>query len=116
MAVTLPLAQVVQHLPYAGEVRDSRGNVVDAWDDPVDVAVYGWYVSSTHEPQIPLHDRVRVDAQVLAPESFVPSPRDKVLLPGRPGEYEVVGETEDYNHGPFGWRPGNVVNLKKVNG
>lgn len=116
LAVTFPLAQVVQHLAYAGEVRDSRGNVVDSWADPVLVAVYGWHISTTHEPQIAGHDRVLVDAQVLAPESFVASPRDKVLLPGRPGEYEVIGETEDFNHGPFGWRPGNRVNLRKVTG
>ena len=115
MAVTFPLAQTVQHLAYAGEVRDSRGNVIDAWADPVDVAVYGWHTSATHEPQIAGHDRVLVDAQVLAPSSWRPSPRDKVTLPGF-GEYQVIGETEDFNHGPFGWEPGNRVNLRKVTG
>ena len=80
MAVTFPLAQTVQHLAYAGQVRDSRGNVIDAWADPVDVAVYGWHTSATHEPQIAGHDRVLVDAQVLAPQSWRPSPRDKVTL------------------------------------
>ena len=115
MAVTFPLAQTVQHLAYAGQVRDSRGNVIDAWADPVDVAVYGWHTSATHEPQIAGHDRVLVDAQVLAPQSWRPSPRDKVTLPGF-GEYQVIGETEDFNHGPFGWEPGNRVNLRKVAG
>lgn len=114
--MSLPLAQTVLHEAYAPSEKDTRGNWRDAWAEPVEVAVYGWHVSSTHEPQIPLHDRVRVDVQVLAPESFVPSPRDRVSIPGRPGVYEVVGEVEDYNHGPFGWRPGNVVNLKKVTG
>lgn len=114
--MTFPLAQTVQHAVYDGTQRDSRGNVIDSWATPVDVAVYGWYISTTHEPQIAGHDRVLVDAQVLGPESWVPAPKDKVLLPGRPGEYQVIGETEDYNHGPFSWKPGNVVNLRKVTG
>lgn len=114
--MTLPLAQVVQHLAYVAGARDDRGNPIDSWADPVDVAVHGWVISNSHEPQIAGHDRVLVDAQVLAPESFVPAPKDKVLLPGRPGEYQVIGETEDFNHGPFGWRPGNRVNLRKVTG
>lgn len=116
MVVSFPLTQTVSHLAFDSGARDDRGNVVPAWLPPVTVAVIGWYVSSTHEPQIAGHDRVLVEAQVLAPESWVPSPRDRVHLPGRTGEYEVIGETEDYNHGPFQWRPGNVVNLKKVAG
>ena len=113
--MTYPLAQTVQHRAYTGTVKDSRGNVVDTWADPVDVDVYGWYVPATHEPQIPGHDdRVRVDAAVLAPESFRPGSMDKVVLPI--GEFAVEGEVQDYNHGPFGWRPGNVVNLRRVTG
>ena len=114
--MTFPLAQTVQHLVYDGTQRDSRGNVIDSWADPVDVQVYGWHISNTHEPQIAGHDRVLVDAQVLTPPGFVPSPKDKFLLPGRDGEYQVIGETEDFNHGPFGWQPGNRVNLRKVTG
>lgn len=115
MSGPFPLAQTIGHKAYAGQERNSRGNTVDVWADPVDVKVYGWYISSTHEPQIAGHERVLVDAQVLAPPEFVPSPKDRVVLPGR-GEFEVTGETEDYNHGPFRWRPGNVVNLRKVTG
>ena len=118
--MSFPLAQTVRHLPYVGEVRNTRGNLVDAWGEATEVAVYGWYISTTHEPQIAGHERVRVDAQVLAPPTFRPSAKDKVELPG-PGEdewlpYEVEGDTEDYNHGPFGWRPGNLVNLRRVTG
>ena len=113
--MSFPLAQVVSHLAYVGQVRNDRGNLVDAWADPVEVPVYGWHTSATHEPQIAGHDRVLVDAQVLAPQSWRPSPRDKVTLPGF-GEYQVIGETEDFNHGPFGWEPGNRVNLRKVTG
>lgn len=112
---TYPLAQTIRHFAFDGTQRDSRGNVIDSWADPVDVKVYGWYISSTHEPQIAGHDRLLVDAQVLAPESFRPGPKDLIELPGF-GEYAVNGETEDYNHGPFSWRPGNVVNLRRITG
>ena len=111
----LPLRHTVQHLPYAGKERNSRGNTVDVWGDPVDVAVYGWHTGETIEPQIAGHERVRHDARILAPPSFRPGPKDKVILPVL-GEFEVEGETEDFNHGPFGWEPGNAIGLRKVYG
>ena len=112
--MTFPLAQTVGHMVYRSDVRNSRGNLVDAWDDPVDVRVYSWHVPSSHEPQIAGHERVVVQAVVLAPESFKPGDRDKIALPI--GVFEVIGDVEDYNHGPFGWAPGNSINLKRVTG
>ena len=109
------LRQTVEHLPFNGEGRDPRGNVVETWADPVAVRVYGWHTGSSHEPQIAGHDRTVVEGQVFGPESWRPSTRDRVVLPGA-GTYEVIGEPEDYNHGPFGWRPGLVTNLKKTEG
>lgn len=108
--------QAIQYAAYDGTQKDSRGNIIDSWATPVEVAVHSWHISGTHEPQIAGHDRVLVDAQVFGPVSWVPSPKDKVVLPGRPGEYQVIGEVEDYNHGPFtdGWPL--VVNLRKVTG
>ena len=110
-----PLAQTIGHRVYDATARDSHGNSVDAWADPVDVQVYGWHTGSSDEPRVVGHDRVVVQGQVLAPESFRPSPRDLVDLPGA-GTYEVIGEPEDYNHGPFDWRPGVVVNLRRATG
>ena len=31
-------------------------------------------------------------------------------------EYEVIGGPEMYDHNPFGWNPGGVINLKAVSG
>ena len=111
-----PLTQTVQHLHYAGQERDSRGNVVDTWADPVELPAF-FHTGPTHEPQIALHDRVRVDGTVYVSTSVEIDARDKFILPGHDGEFAVEGEVEDYNHGPFGWVPGLwVINVKKVTG
>lgn len=114
--MTFPLAQTIKHAAFNGTTRDTRGNIVESWAAAVDVYVYGWHTGSSHEPQIAGHDRVVVEGQVFGPESWRPSPRDRVTLPGVAGTYEVIGEPEDYNHGPFGFRPGLVTNLKKTEG
>lgn len=112
--MSFPLAQTVGHKVYAGQVKNSRGNLVDAWDAAVTVPVYSWHVGSSHEPQIAGHERVVVEAVVLSPPTFKPGNRDLIVLPI--GEFEVIGDVEDYNHGPFGWAPGNSINLKRVTG
>lgn len=112
--MSFPLAQTVHHRPYTGQSRNSRGNVVDTWADPVDVDVYGWWIPNTHEPQIAGHERVRIDAQILAPPEFAPGSKDLIVLPV--GEFEVEGGVQDYNHGPFDWQPGNVINLRRTTG
>lgn len=109
------LAQTIKHEAFDGSQRDSRGNVIEAWKPAVDVAVFGWHTGKSAEPQIPGHERVTVDGQVFAPESWKPQPRDRVILPGA-GRFEVQGFPEDYNHGPFGYRPGVAVNLRQVSG
>ncbi|WP_431941677.1 hypothetical protein [Nocardia grenadensis] len=60
------------------------------------------------------HDRVVVEVELFAPEEFDCAPQDKVILSGT--EYSVIGHAEDYNNGPFGWRPGLVINLKRAEG
>lgn len=113
--MSFPLPHTVQHLAYAGTARNSRGNTVDVWASPVDVAAF-WHTGPTHEPQIAGHERVRVDAKVYVASSVTVSSKDKFVLPGR-GEFEVEGEPEDYDHGPFGFTPGVVVvNLRRVTG
>ena len=77
------------------------------------VPVYGWSTPSTTEPKLSGHDRVVVDVELLAP-NFTPAPQDLIDLPE--GRYEVVGVTQDYNHGPFDFAPGAVINLRKVDG
>lgn len=111
----IPLTKSADLLRYTGEQRNSRGNVVDTWAEPVPVRS-NWYVSSSHEPQIAGHERVLVDAQWFVPQGTEVGTQDKVRLPGYAGDFEVIGEVESYNDGPFssGWPL--VVNLRRVTG
>lgn len=91
---------------------DALGN--DVWVDVEkleDVAVAGWATPSSDEPKLAGHDRRTVTVELYAPVGVF-RPEDAVRLPGRDDTLEVVGEPENYSHGPFGWDPGlEVVNL-----
>lgn len=91
---------------------DELNNVVwveEELEEPVQVA--GWSVPTTDEPKLAGHDRRTVTVELLAP-SGVFRPADAVKLPGRDDVLEVIGEPENFDHGPFGWAPGlEVVNL-----
>lgn len=83
------------------------------------VAVIQWgapesAAASQDGAQQPGYDRTIVDVQLYAPPEFLPGKGDLIDLPT--GQYEVVGHPEDHNHGFHGWQPGNVINLRKVEG
>ena len=109
-----PARHTVQQLRYEQGGTDAHGNPVDGFASPEDVQVYGWSVPQSDEPGVSGQDRVIVDVKLFAPESVTVTHRDRFVLPT--GTYEVSGEVEDYNHGPFGWTPGVVVNLRRVEG
>lgn len=101
-------------MPFEPGSVDAHGNPVKAWGDPVEHAVHGWSIPNPVEPKLAGHDRVVVDVEVLAPESVVVGPDDRMVVDGK--TYDVVGEREDWNHSPWGWRPGFVINLRRVDG
>lgn len=79
------------------------------------IKVYGWAIPSTTNPSLDGHpDRVSADGDLYAPPGFEPTPRSLVRLPQ--GRFEVIGLVQDYDHGPFDWQPGSVINLRKVDG
>lgn len=76
------------------------------------VAVYGWQPASQEERYTAaLAGRTVSDLKLLSPTGDFKS-SDAVIINGT--TYEVDGEVEDYNHGPFGFAPGFVVGLKRV--
>lgn len=81
-------------------------------DSVTSVAVYGWQPTSQEERYTAaLAGRTVSDLKLLSPTGdFVSS--DAVVISGV--TYEVDGEIEDYNHGPFGFTPGFVINLRRV--
>ncbi|MFG1794135.1 hypothetical protein [Nocardia sp. NPDC049149] len=63
------------------------------------------------------HVRTELTVKLYVPPEFNPAPGDLIDLPAGPaGQYEVVGYPEDCNHGFHGWRPGNVINLRRIEG
>lgn len=110
----IPTPHTVQVLPFKPGEPDSHGNPTRAWGEPVEYAVYGWDKPNPVEPKLAGHDRVVVDIEVFAPESIVVGPDDRMVVNGQ--TYDVIGEVEDWNHGPWRWRPGVVVNLRRVDG
>jgi len=80
----------------------------------VSARVYGWAPVSSAEPKVVGHDRVVVEMELLVPPNFAVAPQDLIDLDD--GQYEVIGWPEDYTKGPFGFTPGKVINLRKVEG
>lgn len=109
-----PLRFTVGHRVWAGGVEDAWGNTVSGWADPVEKRVYGWGAPATSEPKVAGHNRDVVELELLVPPGFECSPHDRMVLDSL--EYEVIGGVEMFDHNPFGWNPGGIVNLRRVSG
>lgn len=99
--------------------KDNRGRPLGKLGAPTTEWVYGWNSPRSSEPVVVGAERDVVDVQLLVPPAFKPvGPRDYVTLPPLTGgpRYRVLGYIEDFNHGPFGWQPGGVINLQRVEG
>lgn len=83
------------------------------------VQVIQWAAAQSNAPgnQQLGHQRVVSDVELFVLPGFAPRPGDLIDLPAGPaGQFEVVGDPEDYNHGFHQWQPGNVVQLRRVVG
>lgn len=107
-----PTPWTVEHLSYVGTTDDSHGNQIDTWAAPVTRAVYGWSAPQYVEPFIPGVQYVGVSLSIYAPSNFTVDDRDRFVVDGK--TYEITGETEDYDHGPFGFDPGMVINCTRA--
>ena len=108
-----PLRFTVGHRAYSAGAEDDYGNESAGWGAPIVKPVYGWGAPQGSEPKIAGHERVVVEVELLVPPEFgAVSPRDRMVLDGV--EYDVIGPAESFDHNPFGWNPGGVVNLKVV--
>lgn len=101
----------VEVVPFVADIDDDYGNATATYGPPVPRYVYGWAPAGSVEVQSYRHD-VKADLSVYAPADFVIDPRDRMVVGGK--TYEVAGEPDDFNHGPFGWAPGVVVNLTRA--
>lgn len=91
------------------------------------VAVYGWQpVSEVERYTAALAGRTVTDLKLLSPTGdFLPTDAvviggavtivdGKAEVTGGGAKYEVDGQVEDYNHGPFGFTPGYAIGLRRV--
>src|SRR5690606_19679291 len=100
-----PMPYTVQTRAYSEDGFDSRGRPVESWADPVEQGAYGWYAPESVEIAKAGAHEVTVTVVLLVPEEFRIGPHDKVIVPGQ-GELDALGYVQDYNNGPFNWRPG----------
>ena len=103
---------MVLHEPRLVGVEDAHGNPVDGWSAPVEVPVYGWgpFTDSETRPEL---TGLKVVLEVYARTGFA-GPGDRVTVDGVP--FIAVGHADDFTHGPFGFRPGYRINLKRDEG
>lgn len=113
--MTFPTPFTVQHYEYIGgpDTLDELGNEVEDWADPKPVAVQGWQ-KIAKEKLGPSAQGEIADTAMSVPVTFSPNIRDRIGLPDD-GIYEVV-ELDMQSNGFHGWRPGNVVMLKRATG
>lgn len=109
-----PLLFTVGHRVFDASGEDAHGNPQVQWLAPVVKSVYGWGAPQSSEPKLAGHDREIVEVELLVPPGFVASARDRMVLDGQ--EFEVIGSPEHFDHNPFGWNPGGVLDLKAVSG
>lgn len=117
--MTFPLRYTVGIHTMSTTGLDAHRNPAKVYTPPLDqpgtpVKVYGWSTPFTTEPKLAGHDRVIVDVELLVPPGFPSAPGSVIDLPV--GQFEVIGEIQDYTRGPFGWEPGGVVNLRRITG
>lgn len=103
----------VGHEALIKGAKDSMGVPIVSYSASVDVSVYGWASPSADDVIRPELSGVERDLDLYAKVGFT-LPGDRVTVAGQ--LFTVIGYPEDYGTGPFGYRPGVRVNLKKVEG
>lgn len=119
--MTFPTLFTVGHLPYLGTVENDLGNEVPDWGPEVTVPVIGWGAPETTEPGpsnsvdgTASQARQMIDIVLYVPPGFQSSGLDRFRLDGM--LFEAFGAVQQYDHNPFGWSPGGVVNLRRIEG
>lgn len=106
------ISEYVQREAFIAGSTDAHGNPSESWAPAVEVGIYAFDPGSTSEPREG-GDRVIVEPTIYAPSAALFGARDRVTARGK--TYEVEGETREWRH-PVGFRPGNVLTLRRVEG
>lgn len=106
----------VGHMAYSESGDDGFGNPVGSWAAAVDVEVYGLGPDLSLEASESGRDSATVPWSVLGPTSVVGAfdYRDRLTFQGV--TYELSGEPEVFDFGPFGFEPGARTRIVRVRG
>lgn len=112
--VATPFTVGVRAHSSAGD--DGFGNPVDSWSAPVSVPVYGVAPGTPGEDYEPGANRSLIPWVVYGPTASLGgvSSRDRIDWAGN--TYEVDGDPEVFDYGPFGYEPGARVRIVRVEG
>lgn len=115
--MTIPTPWTVLVRRFQSGATDPLGNPAKSWGNPEPLLVHGIQPGAMAEPGEPGRDADEVLWSVLAPAGSSVESRDKVILPGMPDEFDVIGHPKDYTRGPWA-NPvaGIVVELGHVEG
>lgn len=108
-----PTRHAIQLSKWSYGPKDMYGNREKVWSDPVTRSVYGWAPPDLAEEIFSANrDAVVQDLDVYDPDDSVYAPDDRVIINGL--TYRVMGDSRNYDRGPFGFQPGGVVRVKRV--
>lgn len=103
----------VGHKPYLEGAQDRYGDVVDTWGPEVPLKVYSIAPRGSTEPDEAGRTAVISGFSILAPVNAI-GPHDRLVIDDE--DYEVQGNVQDWNRGPFGWQPGVEVLVERAEG
>ncbi|MET7741982.1 hypothetical protein [Streptomyces sp. NPDC005385] len=99
---------------YEEGASDAHGNPVESWAPVVFVKAYAIAPTSSVEPPEPGRAAVIDSLSVLLPDDVEIEAKDRAVYGG--SEYTIEGNLANWNVGPFDFKPGFQLNLKKVSG
>lgn len=110
-----PTPHTVIHARRVKTGTNEHGQPIFTYAAPVSRQVYGIQPGETFPDTTPgTANLVVTQLDMLTPDGDW-AHGDAVTITGR-GDFTVYGGVDDYNTGPFGFRPGFKVTLRSVNG
>lgn len=112
-SLKFPLRWSVSVSRWSWGEKDKYGNREKVFGPFVDRKVYGWAPPGVEEEMYSANrDYIIQDLDVYAPRGFDIGPDDRMVIAGE--TFRVLGGSRDFNHGPFGFTPGDVIRVKRV--
>lgn len=110
---TFPAPWTVQTRARILGEPDRYGEREESWGPPVDRKVYGWSPPGVEDEIFSSNrDAVMQDLDVYAPIGFDVNPDDQMIING--DTYRVLGGDRNFNYGPFKFRPGRAIRVKRI--